>query len=161
MRSIQFPALIIGAAALALSACGPQDGAPVATGAAATGAKAAPPSERKAVVSSTRGTITQIEAVIKQGETSGVGAVVGGLVGAAVGSQIGGGDGKKAATVVGTVGGAVVGHQVEKDRARDVTGYRITVRLDDGSVKTFQQAQAGELTIGARVSVDGGVVRQV
>ena len=161
MKLIQSPALLIAIAAISLSACGPQDGAPVATGAAATGAKAAPASERKAVVVSTRGTVTEIEAMIVQGETSGVGAVVGGLVGAAVGNQIGGGDGKKAATVVGTVGGAVVGHQVEKDRARNVTGYRITVRLDDGSVKTFQQAQAGQLTIGARVNVDGGVVRQL
>lgn len=156
MKLKQSPALVIAIAAIALSACGPQDGAPVAPS-----AKAAPAAERKADVVSTRGTVTEIEAVIAQGETSGVGAVVGGLVGAAVGNQIGGGDGKKAATVVGTVGGAVVGHQVEKDRARNVTGYRITVRLDDGSVKTFQQAQAGALTIGARVNVDGGVVRQV
>lgn len=159
MTRIQYPSLIVVAAALALAACGPQDGAPVTP--SATAAKAAAPSERKVVVSSTRGTVTEIEALITQGDTSGVGAVVGGLVGAVVGNQIGGGNGKKAATVVGTVGGAVVGHQVEKDRARDVTGYRITVRLDDGSVKTFQQAQAGTLTIGARVNVDGGVVRQV
>lgn len=159
MKLNHSPSLLIAVAAIALSACGPQDGAPVTP--SATAAKAAPTAERKAVVVSTRGTVTAIEAVIAQGETSGVGAVVGGLVGAAVGNQIGGGNGKKAATVVGTVGGAVVGHQVEKDRARTVTGYRITVRLDDGSVKTFQQAQAGQLTIGARVNVDGGVVRQV
>lgn len=156
MKFIRSPALLIAIAAVALSACGPQDGAPVTPS-----AKATPAAERKAVVVSTRGTVTEIEAVIAQGETSGVGAVVGGLVGAAVGNQIGGGSGKKAATVVGTVGGAVVGHQVEKDRARNVTGYRITVRLDDGSVKTFQQAQAGQLTIGARVNVDSGVVRLV
>lgn len=156
MSPIQFPTLIIVAAALALAACGPQDGSPVATV-----AKTAAANETKAVVVSNRGTVTEIEAVITQGDTSGVGAVVGGLLGAAVGNQIGGGNGKKAATVVGTVGGAVVGHQVEKDRARDVSGYRITVRLDDGSVKTYQQAQAGTLTIGARVNVDGGVVRLV
>jgi outer membrane lipoprotein SlyB len=159
MKPTRSPALIIAVAAIALSACGPQGAAPAAPGATATGAMPAP--AREAIVISTRGTITQIEAVLTQGETSGAGAVVGGLVGAAVGNQIGAGDGKKAATVVGIVGGAVVGHQVEKDRARDITGYRITVRLDDGSVKIFQQAQAGELTIGDRVNVDGGVVRRV
>lgn len=157
MKPIQRSTLSIAVAAFALSACGAGDGAPQAGGTA----NAAPPNEHRAAVVSTRGTVTQIEPVIKQGDTSGAGAVVGGLLGAAVGNQVGGGDGRKAATVVGAVGGAVVGNNVEKNRAREVVGYRITVRLDSGSVQTYQQSQVSDLSVGSRVNVDGGVVRHV
>lgn len=165
MKPIQRSTLLIAIAAFALSACGAGDGAqpsnPATPRAGGTAKAAPPPSEHRAAVVSTRGTVTQIEPVIKQGDTTGAGAVVGGLLGAAVGNQVGGGDGKKAATVVGAVGGAVVGNNVEKNRAREVVGYRITVRLDSGSVQTYQQSQVSGLSVGSRVNVDGGVVRHV
>jgi hypothetical protein len=64
------------------------------------------------------------------------------VLGAVIGHQVGGGDGKKIATAAGAVGGAVIGHQVEKDRSRTLVGYRIEVRMDDGSTRTQPQTSA-------------------
>ena len=66
---------------------------------------------------------------------SGVGAVAGGVVGGLLGHQVGGGNGKKAMTVIGAVGGGVAGHEIEK-QARATTVYKVTVRMDDGSLRT-------------------------
>ena len=89
----------------------------------------------------------------------GVGAVIGGIAGAVVGSQIGAGTGRTAATVIGAVGGAVAGNAIEKSRtANPAAGesYRVSVQLDNGSMRTYDTSSYGQLRIGDRVRIENG-----
>ena len=72
----------------------------------------------------------------KAGEGSAVGLIAGGLLGGLVGHQIGQGRGNTAATIVGAAGGAYAGHQVEKNAKRTLH-YDVTVRMDDGTLRTI------------------------
>ena len=83
----------------------------------------------------------------------GVGAVVGGVVGGLLGNQVGGGRGKKVATVAGVVGGAMIGHEMERNSAARDT-YEVSVRMDNGSYRTFIQDNVSDLQIGGRVRVE-------
>jgi outer membrane lipoprotein SlyB len=102
------------------------------------------------------GVVQSVRAVKKKGKGTGVGAVAGGVVGGAVGNQFGHGSGRAAMTVLGAVGGGLAGNEIEK-RSRSVTVYQVQVKMDDGSVRSFEQATA--LAVGARVTVDGGKLR--
>lgn len=145
----------------ALGACGAGD-APANKTTAAVPAPKAAPAQPAPVVRADQGRVTAIEPVTAAAKPSGAGAVVGGVLGAALGNQVGKGDGRAAATVVGGVGGAVVGHNVEKRRADPVVvGYRVTVRMDDGSTRNLQPSQVGDLRVGDRVRLDGGAIQRV
>ena len=87
------------------------------------------------------GTVVSVTAVQRAGQGSGVGAVAGGVVGGVLGNQVGGGSGRAVATVLGAVGGGWAGNEVEK-RVRQTTHYAVRVRMDDGSMRTLEQAQA-------------------
>jgi len=100
------------------------------------------------------GVIESIREVKQQGEGSGVGAVAGGVAGAVLGNQVGGGRGRDLATVVGAVGGAVAGHQVER-RVRTNSAYQVTVRMDDGNIRTFTEASPPAWRTGQRVRING------
>ncbi len=104
------------------------------------------------------GVVESVSAVTRKGEGSGVGAVAGGVLGAVVGNQMGKGDGRKAMTVLGAVGGGLAGHEVEK-HSKSSTVHRVKVRMDDGSLRTVEQAQAPRP--GDRVKIEGGTLRQV
>ena len=108
------------------------------------------------VACSNCGTVESVTAVERAAPTSGLGAVAGGLVGGLLGNQVGGGTGKAVATVAGAVGGGFAGNAIEKN-TRKTTAYQVRVRMNDGSVRTFEQNQA--ITTGARVLVDGNVLR--
>ena len=120
----------------------------------ARAAPAEPAPQRAACVQC--GVVEAVQAVQRKGDGTGLGAVAGGVLGAVVGHQVGGGNGKKAATVLGAVGGGVAGHEVEK-RARAETVQQVRVRMDDGSVRTVEQAQAP--AVGARVQLQGGTLK--
>jgi outer membrane lipoprotein SlyB len=104
------------------------------------------------------GVVESVQAVQRKGQATGVGAVAGTVLGGVIGNQFGGGDGRKAMTVVGAVGGGVAGHEVEK-RARGTTVYVVKVRLDDGRVRSVEQAQS--VAVGTRVRVDGGTLHRL
>lgn len=116
----------------------------------ATPAKTAP-------VCSNCGTVTSIDAVKQQGEGSGLGAVAGGVVGGLLGNQVGGGSGKKIATVAGAAGGAYAGHQAEK-HLKSTTRYDVTVRMDDGSLRTFSYDAQPAFQPGSKVRVVNGTL---
>jgi outer membrane lipoprotein SlyB len=61
-------------------------------------------------------------------------------------------------TVLGAIGGGVAGHEVEKYARRERV-YEVRVRMDDGSVRTFQQKTAP--AAGARVTVEGHTLHVV
>jgi outer membrane lipoprotein SlyB len=91
-----------------------------------------------------------------------LGAVVGGIAGAALGSTIGGGSGRTAATILGGVAGAAVGNSVARNNqpqgAPSHAGYRITMQSDQGITRTYDVPATGDLQVGDRVRIDGGVI---
>lgn len=100
------------------------------------------------------GTVESVQEVATKGEGSGLGAVAGGVLGGVLGNQVGGGTGKDLATIAGAVGGAFAGHEVEKNM-RTNKQYQVTVRFDDGSVRSFKQPGAG-WRVGERVRASNG-----
>jgi outer membrane lipoprotein SlyB len=106
------------------------------------------------------GKVSRIEPIRERPPGTGKGAVVGGVLGAVVGNQFGHGSGKAAMTVVGAAGGAVAGNNIERNINKRVVGYRVTVRLDNGTSHTYEQPSLAGLRVGDRVHVDGRHVRR-
>ena len=107
------------------------------------------------------GRVSNVEIIRSQdpARSSGIGAVIGGVAGAVVGNQIGTGGGRAAATVIGAVGGAVAGNAIEQSRTANVAAgesYRVSVQLDNGSMRTYDTSSYGELRIGDRVRIENG-----
>lgn len=102
------------------------------------------------------GTVQSVRAIQQKGEGTGAGAVIGGVLGGVLGHQVGGGTGKDLATVGGAVGGGVLGHQIERN-VRGKTVYEVTVRMDNGTLRTFTQGTAS--AVGSRVFAEGGSLR--
>lgn len=118
-----------------------------------------------AVTCATCGTVESSVAVERQGQvngvavgntTVGIGTVAGGVVGGLLGNQVGGGNGKTAMTVLGVAGGAYAGNAIEKNMKK-VTVYQMRVRMNDGSVRTIEQASP--VAAGAKVIVEGNTMR--
>lgn len=102
------------------------------------------------------GVVRGIETVSGRESTSGAGALIGGVVGAVVGRQFGdAGAARAAGTALGAVGGAVIGNEIEQQQNHTAGRYRVLVQMDDGSQRSFNYAQLGDLRVGDRVRVDG------
>ncbi len=117
---------------------------------------AAAPQAAAAEVCRDCGVVESVQAVTRKGQASGVGAVAGGVLGAAVGNQFGHGNGRAAMTVLGAVGGGAAGNEIEK-RAKSTTVHVVKVRMDDGSLRSIEQAASAR--IGERVVVEGNKLR--
>ncbi|TCV90417.1 glycine zipper 2TM domain-containing protein [Sulfurirhabdus autotrophica] len=105
------------------------------------------------------GVIESVNVIEQAGEGTGLGAVAGGVAGALLGTQIGQGRGTTAATIAGAAGGAFAGHQVEK-AVKKTKHFEISVRMEDGSYRTFNQPNDSGLMSGDKVKVvDGAIVR--
>ena len=128
-----------------------------ATQPGAQSAAMTPEPPKPAPVCTTCGVVTSINAIKQQGEGTGLGAVAGGVVGGLLGNQIGGGSGKKIATVAGAAGGAFAGHQVEKNM-KSSTLYEVTVKMEDGSVRTFPYEAQSSFQTGSKVRVVNGTL---
>jgi outer membrane lipoprotein SlyB len=102
------------------------------------------------------GRVEAVTPIQREAQASGVGAVAGAVVGGIVGNQFGGGDGKTLATIAGMVGGGWAGNTVEK-KMKTETVYRVDVRMENGSLRTLEQAQP--VAVGARVTVDGNTLQ--
>lgn len=109
-------------------------------------------------VCSSCGVVESIHQQTQRAQGSGLGAGAGAVVGGLLGHQIGGGTGRQLATVAGAVGGAVVGNQVEGN-ARATHTYVITVRMDNGKVRTFHQSAQPGWRPGDHVRVVNGALR--
>ena len=101
------------------------------------------------------GTVESVAAVHRQGSGGGVGTVAGGAIGAVIGNQIGKSSGRAMATILGAIGGGVAGNMIEKNMKKE-TAYRVQVRMDDGSLRTVEQA--AQPVVGSKVTVDGGAM---
>ncbi|WP_372521967.1 glycine zipper 2TM domain-containing protein [Sulfuricaulis sp.] len=103
------------------------------------------------------GVIESINLVELKGEGSGAGAVAGGVLGAVVGSEIGAGRGKTLAEVAGAAGGAYAGNEVEKNMKKSAH-FRITVRMNNGSVRTITQKTDPGFRTGDSVKIENGTL---
>lgn len=99
--------------------------------------------------------VTPIERTTKADGPS-VGAVGGGVLGAVLGNQVGNGNGRTVATILGAIGGGFAGNEVEK-RMKKETVYRVGVRMDDGSRRSFEVSQSP--AVGSKVTIDGASIR--
>lgn len=116
-----------------------------------------PPPEAKACPNC--GVVESTKLVELKGQGSGAGAVAGGLLGAVVGSEVGAGRGKTLAEVAGAAGGAYAGNEVEKNMKK-TAAYQITIRMNDGAVRTITQRNDPGVKAGDNVRLaNGSVVR--
>ncbi len=98
------------------------------------------------------GTVENFREVDVKGKATGAGAVAGGVLGAIVGHQFGRGSGKDLLAIAGAAGGAFAGHEAEQNIRSDKR-YEISVRMQDGSLRTVSQTAAPAWRIGDRVRV--------
>jgi outer membrane lipoprotein SlyB len=104
------------------------------------------------------GTVDRIEVINRDAGDNVAGTVIGGIIGGLIGNQIGGGKGRTAATVAGVAGGAVAGNVIEGRRRNDNETFRVTVRLDNGSIQTIKQENINDLRTGDRIRLDGNQI---
>ena len=102
------------------------------------------------------GHVESVRKVERSKPTTGVGAVGGAVVGGVLGNQIGSGRGRTVATVAGAVGGGFAGNAVEKKTRKD-TVYQVSVRMQDGSLRTVETATAPP--VGKAVTLQGNVLK--
>jgi len=107
------------------------------------------------------GTVERIEVINRSASNNVAGTIIGGIVGGLIGAQIGGGSGRTAATIVGAAGGAVAGNAIEGRRRADHETFRVSVRLDNGTMRTVTQENIDDLRTGDRVRLDGNLISRV
>jgi len=140
----------------AVQAQAPAQAAPAPVRTAQAAAQPAKPAANPAL----RGEVRSIEAIHERPKGTGKGAVVGGVLGAVVGNQFGSHSGRAAMTVLGAAGGAVAGNNVERNMNKQIVGYRVSVQLDNGQTRTYEEKSLNGLQIGDRVRVDRGHLRR-
>ncbi len=111
-----------------------------------------------AQVCSACGSIESVTPVTRSTKPEGVGfgTVAGGVLGAVLGNQVGQGSGRTLGTIIGAVGGGFAGNAIEKN-VRKETVYQVGIRMEDGSRRTLETAQAP--AVGSKVTVEGSSIR--
>jgi outer membrane lipoprotein SlyB len=106
------------------------------------------------------GTVESIRPVTIQRDSKGVGVVAGGAVGSIAGSSVGDGKTGQVGAVLGAVLGGLAGQAIE-ERANQVPGVEITVRLESGRLIAIVQEDDQSLRAGDKVRLvgTGGSVR--
>jgi outer membrane lipoprotein SlyB len=106
------------------------------------------------------GTVSRIEEISTHVGDSGGGSVLGAVIGGVLGNTVGHGMGRAAATGLGIFGGAVVGDTIERNNAQAASSvvYRVFVRFDDGSQRSFDYRGLNGLHSGERVRLDHGLL---
>lgn len=107
------------------------------------------------------GSVTAVKLVtVKDDHPNVLGTIAGGVIGGVLGNQVGGGSGKDLATIAGAVGGAYAGNRIENNMNRKQV-HRVTVRLDNGTTRSFDYAQDPGLQPGARVKVENDALARL
>jgi outer membrane lipoprotein SlyB len=108
-----------------------------------------------------QGRVRSIEVIPVAARSSGGGAVLGAIIGGVIGHQVGGGTGKALATGAGAVGGAVAGNAIEMHNKRDDEIFRVSVRFEDGSVRSYDFQRIDDLRVGDRVKLEAGQIHRL
>lgn len=107
------------------------------------------------------GRVEGIEAVAIRSRPTGAGAILGAVLGGVVGSQFGGGSGRIVGGVAGAVGGGVAGNAIENHSRHEDEVFRVTVRYDNGTFRSYDFQQVGTLRTGDRVKFEAGQLYRV
>jgi outer membrane lipoprotein SlyB len=135
-----------------------QPAAPVPPAASAAPSAAPAPAQVAAAADCQAcGRVESVQAVQVAAKPTGVGAVAGGVGGALIGNQLGEGRSRTPLTLLGAAGGAFAGHTIEK-HVRKTTVYRVHVRMDDGTQRSFPANGPNAYASGERVRVENGVL---
>lgn len=142
---------VIGMTALTLAACGTSPRAPSATSSV--------PTSSTTSTASGYGVVQSIDTVTKeQASSMGLGTIAGAVVGGVLGNQVGSGRGRTAATVAGAAGGAYTGNKMQKNMQDHQPVYRVSVRMDNGSMQTLAMESTGGVQVGDRVRLQDGAI---
>lgn len=107
------------------------------------------------------GAVTSVKLVtVKDDHPNVLGTIAGGVIGGVLGNQVGGGSGRDLATIAGAVGGAYAGNRVENNMNKKQV-HRVTVRLDNGTTRSFDYAQDPGLQPGNRVKVENDALARL
>lgn len=150
-RTKQMGVLLALLGSMALGACADMNPPPYAQQTRST---------RTVIATATYGVVQSIEAVQPETRGIGLGTIAGAVVGGVLGNQVGAGSGNTAATVIGAAGGAYVGHEIENRQPQNSDGYRVTVRMEDGSIQSLTLASAAGFRVGDRVRLRDGVLER-
>jgi outer membrane lipoprotein SlyB len=118
----------------------------------------APEPQAAPAVCKSCGVVESVRTIEHRPQGSGVGAAGGAILGGLLGNQVGGGHGRQLATVAGAVGGAVAGNQIEGSM-KTTHSWQITVRMDNGTKRTFNHASQPSWREGDAVKVVNGSLR--
>lgn len=156
MKHFLIATLLVGSAGVWAQATTPS-ATQSATQAVVDKAKAATGKAKAAVtvaLCDTCGTVESVKQEKRKGKGGAIGVVGGAVAGGLLGNQIGKGTGNTVATVGGAVAGGVVGNEIQKK----VTSKKVwvtSVKMKDGSIKTFEQEAQPGWAAGNVVKVDG------
>ena len=103
------------------------------------------------------GVVAAVHTVEQHPQTSGVGAVAGALIGGVIGNRFGAGNGRALSTAAGAVGGGFAGNAIEK-HGNGTVSYQVSVRMDNGKMRTFTYAAQPGWNPGDRVQVVHGAL---
>ena len=103
------------------------------------------------------GTVQEVRKEKRNGEGGAVGIVAGAAAGGLIGNQFGKGNGKTLATVGGAVAGGFVGNEVQK-KVTSKEVFVTSVKMKDGSVRTFEQEKQPAWKAGSLVRVNGKTI---
>ena len=100
------------------------------------------------------GTVQQVKQKEQKTKTSKAGMVGGAVIGGLLGHQLGGGRGNTVATIGGAAAGGYVGEKMEQKHNAKVV-WITTVKLRDGTIKTYEQEAKPFWKAGTVVKVSG------
>ncbi len=105
-------------------------------------------------------TVESVRTVQIAGTKSPIGALAGAAIGAIAGSSLGGGRGAAVTGILGGLAGGMGGAAAEEGVTRQ-NGYEITVRMDNGEIRSIIQAADEQFAVGERVRLlsSGGKTR--
>jgi outer membrane lipoprotein SlyB len=123
----------------------------------------ASPPAAEPMISSTQGStvvrraqVTDVRDVVMQGNrSSGLGSIAGAVLGGVAGSMIGGGNGSTVAGIGGAAAGGMAGQRAEQASGTTRT-TEVTVRFDNGDVRSYRIEPGETFRIGDMVTVSTG-----
>lgn len=92
------------------------------------------------------------DVTVRGGRPSGVGVFAGTLLGGVAGSRVGSGYGSAAAGIGGAIAGGMAGQHIEQSSKSEKT-TEVTVRLENGEVRTYNVEPGSVFRIGDTVNV--------
>lgn len=122
---------------------------------------AQPPMSTQGTTVVQTGQVTNVRDItVRGGRSTGLGSFLGAILGGVAGSKVGSGTGSSVASVGGAVAGGMAGQHVEQSGISH-RSIELTVRLDNGEVRSYQVAPKEDYRTGdtVKITTTSGVSR--